>query len=209
MSHHHNPALLPPDREEGTFNLMQSVKRRFYAMRNGMLAAQMRHGGLDYRINFGLNVPQIKDIATELTSGGHTADELTSLANALWDNATTRESRLLAPMILPLEAATPQLAARWMAQAQTTEVADMLCHSLLRRLGFAPALAAEAMAVNDATLGHYTPLRLIAALLASGRISPDDAEKTMAAAPAEAGDAAMVKRLRAQIEQEISAQRSL
>ena len=57
MSHTHNPSLLPPDREEGTFNLMQSVKRRFYAMRNGMLAAQMRQGGVDYRINFGLNIP--------------------------------------------------------------------------------------------------------------------------------------------------------
>ena len=40
-------------------------------------------------------------------------------------------------------------------------------------------------------------------------ISADEAEKTIAASPAEAGDAAMVKRLRAQIEQEISVQRLL
>jgi len=86
MSHTHNPSLLPPDREEGTFNLMQSVKRRFYAMRNGMLAAQMRQGGVDYRINFGLNIPQIKDIAAELIASGLSAAELASLARALWDN---------------------------------------------------------------------------------------------------------------------------
>lgn len=105
MSHTHNPSLLPPDREEGTFNLMQSVKRRFYAMRNGMLAAQMRQGGVDYRINFGLNIPQIKDIAAELIASGLSAAELASLARALWDNESTRESRLLAPMILPPEEA--------------------------------------------------------------------------------------------------------
>ena len=197
MSHTHNPSLLPPDREEGTFNLMQSVKRRFYAMRNGMLAAQMRQGGVDYRINFGLNIPQIKDIAAELIASGLSAAELASLARALWDNESTRESRLLAPMILPPE------------EAQTAEIADMLCHSLLRRLDCAPGLVTAAMASPTGRLGSYTPLRLLANLLASGRISADEAEKTMAASPAEDGDAAMVKRLRTQIEQEISAQRLL
>lgn len=208
MSHTHNPSLLPPDREEGTFNLMQSVKRRFYAMRNGMLAAQMRQGGVDYRINFGLTIPQIKDIAAELIASGLSAAELASLARALWDNESTRESRLLAPMILPPEEA-PEVAARWMEEAQTAEIADMLCHSLLRRLDCAPGLVAAAMASPTGRLGSYTPLRLLANLLASGRISADEAEKTMAASPAEAGDAAMVKRLRTQIEQEISAQRLL
>lgn len=178
MSHTHNPSLLPPDREEGTFNLMQSVKRRFYAMRNGMLAAQMRQGGVDYRINFGLNIPQIKDIAAELTASGLSGAELASLARALWDNESTRESRLLAPMILPPEEA-PEVAAKWMEEAQTTEIADTLCHSLLRRLDCAPGLVAVAMASPTGRLGLYTPLRLLANLLASGKSAPTRPRKPL------------------------------
>ncbi len=62
MSHHHN-GMPEADRQLPDFNLMQAVKRRLYAMRNGALAAQMRNAGLHYRINFGLNIPQLKEIA--------------------------------------------------------------------------------------------------------------------------------------------------
>ena len=46
-----------------SFNMMQAVKRRFFAMRNGALAEQMKSGGADYKINFGLLLAQVADIA--------------------------------------------------------------------------------------------------------------------------------------------------
>jgi len=161
------------------FNLMQTVKRRFYAMRNGALAEQMRRGGLDYRINFGLNIPQIKEIATEIIGWGLPLDQLTELACSLWDNINTRESRLLAPMLYPATAMEAPLATKWLAEAQTTEVADHLCHSLLRRLPYAPELMRATLDnINATPLNRYCALRLALNLLITGKITPDEAKKT-------------------------------
>ena len=48
------------------FNQIQLIKRRFFAMRNGIVADTIRKAGFDYRMIFGLNLPQLKDIAAEL-----------------------------------------------------------------------------------------------------------------------------------------------
>ena len=172
----HNSTHIPDTdgRQLPQFNRMQTIKRRFFAMRNGELARQMRCGGLEYRINFGLNIPQIKEIAAEVLSWELSVPEQASLAAELWSNSTTRESMLMAPMIFPPEVMTPQLASEWMAGASSTEVADLLCHSLLRRLPFAPEAAAEMLRNPDATdISRYTALRLMLNLLMLGKIAPE------------------------------------
>jgi hypothetical protein len=138
------------DRNLPEFNNMQTVKRRFYAMRNGALAAQMRNAGLNYSINFGLNLPQIKEIAAEQNTT-LTSAELLQLACDLWKNNTTRESMLIAPMLYPADLMTEKVALQWMVQAPTTEVADNLCHSLLRKLPFAGTLPARFLNASTAT----------------------------------------------------------
>lgn len=154
-----------------SFNLMQTVKRRLYAMRNGALAAQMRQGGLEYRINFGLNIPQVKEIAADILQMELEHDELLGLANALWHNENTRESRLTAPMIFPPADMTPALADRWLREAQTTEISDHLCHSLLRKLPFAGDVADCILADETASdLNRYAALRLVLNLLIIGKI---------------------------------------
>lgn len=135
-----------------TFNTMQLVKRRFFAMRNGAIADSLRRLGAPYRIIFGLNLPQITEIAAEFP---HTPD----LARALWANKTTRESMLLAPMLFPPEAMTPDEAARWIQEAPTPEIIDVLCLKLLRRLPFATDLI-DAFALSAIDLHRYAALRL-------------------------------------------------
>ena len=54
------------------YNQMQIIKRRFFAMRNGIIADTLRKAGLDYRMIFGLNLPQITDIARWPPSSGPT-----------------------------------------------------------------------------------------------------------------------------------------
>lgn len=165
------------DRQLPTFNKMQTVKRMFYALRNGVLAAQMRAGGLNYQINFGLNLPQIKGVAADINNWQLPSMELLELANSLWANATTRESRLLAPMVFPADLMTHNLAIEWMRQAQTTEIADQLCHSLLRKLPFSAFLPGEILSTAEATdLNRYTALRLALNLLIGGKIATDDIE---------------------------------
>lgn len=172
MSHHHN-GMPEADRQLPDFNLMQAVKRRLYAMRNGALAAQMRNAGLNYRINFGLNIPQIKEIAAEINDSGLSSKELLDLATSLWENENTRESRLIAPMLYPADIMDRTTAQKWMTEAQTTEIADHLCHSLLRRLPFAEIMATEILgSTQSSDMNHYTAMRLLLNLLILGRVSP-------------------------------------
>ena len=166
-----------------SFSLMQAVKRRFFAMRNGDLAAQMAKGGIRYRINFGLTLPQIQEIADSAVSGRlpdytqtPTEAERLELGMWLWHNDTTRESRLAAPMILRAPDLDKHTAATLLHEVATTEEADVLCHRLLR---FHPDAAGIAAAVlkdtEPAVLQRYAALRLVLNLLISNRISPAEA----------------------------------
>ncbi len=156
---------------------MQAVKRRFFAMRNGDLAAQMARGGISYRINFGLNLPQISDIAQAALTGTlpdnpHTPDdeERRALARLLWDNATTRESRLIAPMLLIPGDIDNKSASEMLRGVMTTEEADVLCHRLLRHYPGAEKIAHGLLADSGATdLRRYAALRLLLNLLISGK----------------------------------------
>lgn len=135
------------------FNDMQLVKRQFFAMRNGALAEQLRRAGAPYRIIFGLNLPQIAEIAAGTTQSA-------DLAERLWANRTTRESLLIAPMLYPAGVMQPVTAMRWALTADTPEVADVLCHRLLRRLDYCFDIADELWKA-PATINRYTALRLM------------------------------------------------
>lgn len=141
-----------------TFNEMQTVKRQFFALRNGIVADTYRKAGSNFRIIFGLNLPQIVEIAEQTP---HSA----ALADSLWHNTTTRESMLLAPMIYPREEFTQELARQWVAAVPSVEVADILCHRLLRHMPYAAALAAS-LADSDSDIERYTGLRLMFNLVA-------------------------------------------
>lgn len=139
------------------FNQFQQIKRNFFAMRNGIVADTIRRGGLQYKMIFGLNLPQIADIAATLPHSRELAEEL-------WADVRTRESRLLSPMLYPREELTRQRAAELLAEAQTTEVADILCHRLLRHMPFALDLATEAATATD-EMHRYGAFRLMCNLV--------------------------------------------
>ena len=141
------------------FNEMQTVKRRFFAMRNGAVADNMRRHGANYRIIFGLNLPQIVEIANETPCS-------VDLAEALWKNQSTRESMLMAPMIYPREDFRFETACRWASEVPTAEVADVLCHRLLRHTEFAWQLASS-LVKSSVAIERYLALRLMFNLLPS------------------------------------------
>ncbi|MCM1163638.1 MAG: DNA alkylation repair protein [Muribaculaceae bacterium] len=148
---------------------MQLVKRRFFAMRNGIVADALRHTGHTYRMIFGLNLPQIAEIAQ---SAPHTAE----FARQLWDDVRTRESLLLAPMLFPREEMTETEAREWMESVTHTEVADILCHRLLRHMPFAPSLI-SAYLQSDSDMLRYTSLRLMRNLLPACAAEADSAAR--------------------------------
>lgn len=141
------------DKDDPDFGDMQNVKRRMFALRNGVVAEALRRGGCPYRIVFGLTLPQLDEVASVTP---HTV----TVAQMLWDNDSTRESRLLAPMICPREGMTVDRARRWLGQCRSTEDVDILCHRLLRHLPWASMLVDELSGREDADLMRYAAVRL-------------------------------------------------
>lgn len=139
------------------YNRMQIIKRRFFAMRNGIIADTLRKAGLDYRMIFGLNLPQIAEIAAEQPKEA-------ALAEELWADRRTRESLLLAPMLYPAGEMDAATAMRWISEVTTTEVADVLCLKLLRHTHNALDTAIGAL-TSDEPMMRYTALRLMLNLL--------------------------------------------
>lgn len=177
--------------EEG-FSKMQEVKRRFFALRNGIISDTLRRAGSPFKVIFGLNLPQLKEIA-DFTGKDR------ELAEALRANDTTRESLLLAPLIYPGNELTEEEARRWLADCPTEEVSDMLCHGLLRHCSFAPEVAFGMLEKKDATdMEVYGALRLIMNLL---RGLP--AEKCRAAVNAADARTPAIQRLKSQIIDEL------
>lgn len=135
-----------------TFNQMQQIKRQFFALRNGIIADTIRKAGGDYKIIFGLNIPQLRDIAQSIGKNKE-------LSLMLFDNDTTRESLLLAPMIYPVDNLTLQDAIAMVCKTKTYETADTLSHSLLRHFNNAKELCSE-LIHSDNIMAKYTGLRL-------------------------------------------------
>ncbi len=145
---------------ETQFNPMQTVKRRFFAMRNGVIADTLRRAGSPFSIIFGLNLPQIVEIAAEVP-----AEHATALAEALWQNRTTRESMLAAPMLMRRDTTDETAAERLLRESPCAEVTDVLCHRLLRHLPFAADLGRRLSADPDPMV-RYGALRLMFNLVA-------------------------------------------
>ncbi|MDE6823941.1 MAG: hypothetical protein K2J27_04335 [Duncaniella sp.] len=141
------------------FNQIQEIKRRFFAMRNGIVADTIRKGGLHYKMVFGLNLPQIVEIAGGLTPSRE-------LAEQLWSDTRTRESLLLAPMVYPRDEMTRTRASEMLRESPATEVTDILCHRLLRHLPCAMDVAVDAATSPD-EMERYGAFRLMFNLLYS------------------------------------------
>lgn len=129
-------------------------------MRNGILADTLRRTMPEYRMVFGLNLPQIVEIAAET---GPSLD----LARELWADRRTRESLLMAPMVYPRDKVDFDTADSMICDVITPEVADILCHRLLRHLPFARELAMRHI-TSASDLRRYTAFRLLFNLLPEG-----------------------------------------
>lgn len=139
------------------FNEMQAVKRRFFAMRNGIIADSLRKGGSTFHIIFGLNLPQIVEIAKEIGIDP-------ALGRQLWENRTTRESRLLAPMIMSPSDFTSEEILEMCGDIDDIELADIFCHRFLRHYPTALSIARR-LSTSDRELDRYIALRLMFNLL--------------------------------------------
>lgn len=159
--------------QQPEFSTLQQIKRHFFAMRNGIIADTLRKAGSPFRIIFGLNLPQLTEAARMFGPDP-------GLARTLWSNTSTRESMLLAPMLIDKDDFPIATAREWIDAIPAAEVADVLCLKLLRHMPYAWELARELVATRPGDWGLYTGLRLAFNLVGS---NPDAALELAAMAP--------------------------
>ncbi|MBD5255859.1 MAG: DNA alkylation repair protein [Barnesiella sp.] len=135
------------------FNTMQLIKRRFFAMRNGVIADTLRRNGSPFKIIFGLNLPQIDDIARDLGKNHQ-------LGETLWANSTTRESMILAPMLMDVNSLSFDDIAAMTAESPAPEITDTLVHKLLRHHPDSLNLAKH-LARADKAMTRYAAMRML------------------------------------------------
>lgn len=137
-----------------TINDFNTIKQQFSLMKNGVVSDALVAMKLPHRIIWGLNLPQLKEIAAKVTPSAE-------LSKMLRDDKATRESGLIAPMVMPREELTFKEAVEWVDDAPTTECIDILVHSLLRHVDYAPELM-EQLASSSKPMHRYAAMRLLA-----------------------------------------------
>lgn len=118
---------------EETHEKLKEIKQSFRLLMNGVASHSMRQKGVEYKINWGVPVPELQQMATEY---GKDYD----LAIELWKE-DIRECQVLATLIMPAERMDNDLVDVWMERVRTQEMAELLAFHLLQHLRFAPSLA--------------------------------------------------------------------
>ena len=106
---------------------IKEIKTQLRLSMNGITSAHQRKQGLDYKINFGVEIPRLKELASNYPKDKQ-------LAEVLWAE-NIRESKLLAIFLYPTDKFTAETAEKWIDESPFTEIADHRFRNLLVSLG--------------------------------------------------------------------------
>ena len=157
---------------------MKTIRKEFFAFRNGIVADKLRKAGDPHSIIMGCLLVDIQAIAQRVSEAIGNQEQLAAIGAELWSDTNSRECRLAAPMLYPAELMTDELAKTWCQGVETTEIADNLCHKLLRNIPDADALFRRLIA-QDLAMAKYTGYRLLLNLLMQGKVQPTDSLKSI------------------------------
>ncbi len=114
---------------------IKEIKTQFRLSMNGVVSKSMREKGLNYKLNFGVELPRLKEIASHYEKNHE-------LAQTLWKE-NIRESKILAGMLQPIDSFYPEIADIWVEDMQYPEIAEITCMTLFQFLPYAPAKVFE------------------------------------------------------------------
>ena len=135
--------------------IIRDIRQRCRKAMNGIASTSMRQRGISYKVNFGLNIQQIKEL-----SGRYKPDA--ELAEILWKE-DTRELKILATLLYPADDFTEVVANKWVTEIPNQEIREQLSLNLLQILPFAGKLALEWSNSKDEsirTTGYWLLARL-------------------------------------------------
>lgn len=116
----------------------------------------MRQKGMNYKLIFGVPIPEIKHIAA-----AHEPDA--ELARALWKE-DVREMKILATLLFPAGSMTQEEALAWMREIPYPEIAEQCCNNLFPTVEQPDQLALKFLADKKSPFGRMCGFLLWAQL---------------------------------------------
>ena len=116
-----------------TTTQINEIKKQFRFYMNGVTAASMRDKGANYKVNWGISLIDLKQIAKQ-----YAQDKNLSLQ--LW-NENARECKILSTMLMPQKTLTLQEAKAMIETLSTQELAEISAAQLFCKESFADELA--------------------------------------------------------------------
>ena len=135
---------------------LKEIKTQLRLSMNGSTSAIMRERGLKYKLNFGVELPRIKQIASQFEKNH-------DLAQALWKE-DIRECKILAGLLQPIDTFFPEIMDIWIETMPTVEMAEMTCMHLFQYLPYAPQKSLQLIANEgeyQQICGYLTIARLL------------------------------------------------
>ena len=146
--------------DEQTQEKLKEIKKSFFLRMDGTASRSMREKGLDYKINWGVSIPDLRKMADEYGKDY-------ALAIELWKE-NIRECKILATMMMPPEQMLPEIVELWMEQTPSQEIAEMVAFNLYQHLEYAPMLAFQWIA-GDNEMEQICGYNLLARLFMKGQ----------------------------------------
>lgn len=122
-------------------DILKSIRIDLRRSMNGDVSKNMRDKGLDYKINFGIDIIRLRTLAKRHEPNAE-------LAQLLWDQQP-RELKMMASMLYPPQEFTIEKAEEWIRQIPTHEIREQLCMNLLQNLSFADVLVSNWLSYDD------------------------------------------------------------
>ena len=123
-----------------TQETLRKIKTELRLSMNGVASTYMRENGMNYKLNFGVELPRLREIAKAFPANH-------DLAQALWKE-DIRECKLLAAMLQPSETFYPEIADIWVEGMPNVEIAQHTVQNLFCRLPYASQKAFEWIATD-------------------------------------------------------------
>lgn len=155
------------------FNVQSSIKEIKAQLRlamNGTASTSMREKGLAYKLNFGVELPRLKQIAAQYEKNH-------DLAQTLWKE-NIRECKILAGMLQPIESFYVEIMDIWIDDMPTVEIAEMTCMHLFQYLPYAPQKSLQLIS-DEREFQQICGFLIIARLLTKKGDMPERAENEL------------------------------
>ena len=149
---------------------IKEIKKQFRLFMNGVVSQSMREKGLEYKVNFGIELPRLKEIAAKFEKNH-------DVAQALWKE-NIRECKILAGLLQPLDTFYPEIADIWVEDMHYPEIADLTCMNLFQYLPYASEKAFQWIA-DEGEYFQYCGYMMLTRLLMQGNEMNERAENEL------------------------------